>query len=86
MADRLTQLQDAVDQVYFAPYSEKNKSEVLIRKQLAHQFVASVYYVNKHHDLKPVSPNDKIREGPNDQDGSASLFSSFLLMLSHFRC
>lgn len=85
MADRLTQLQDAVDQVYFEPYSETNKSQVLIRKQLAHQFVASVYYVNKHHDLKPVSANDKIREGPNDQDGSVSLSSSFLPIPSHFR-
>ncbi|OBT54611.1 hypothetical protein VE04_05060 [Pseudogymnoascus sp. 24MN13] len=51
MADRLTQLQDAVD-------------------QLAHQFVASIYYVHRHHELTPVNPTDKPREGPMDSDGS----------------
>ncbi|KAH6687933.1 mediator of RNA polymerase II transcription subunit 21 [Plectosphaerella plurivora] len=43
MTDRLTQLQDAVD-------------------QLAQQFVASFHYVNRHHNLDTLGPNDKIRD------------------------
>ncbi|KAH7375616.1 mediator of RNA polymerase II transcription subunit 21 [Plectosphaerella cucumerina] len=43
MTDRLTQLQDAVD-------------------QLAQQFVASFHYVNRHHNLDLLGPNDKIRD------------------------
>ncbi|KAM7188229.1 putative mediator of rna polymerase [Rhypophila sp. PSN 637] len=41
MGDRLTQLQDAVD-------------------QLANQFIASFYYIERHHDLETFGPNDKI--------------------------
>ncbi|KAK5651562.1 hypothetical protein OQA88_11927 [Cercophora sp. LCS_1] len=41
MADRLTQLQEAVD-------------------QLANQFVACFYYLERHHDLQPFGPNDKV--------------------------
>ncbi|KAM7196386.1 putative mediator of rna polymerase [Naviculisporaceae sp. PSN 640] len=41
MGDRLTQLQDAVD-------------------QLANQFIASFYYIERHHDLQTFGPNDKI--------------------------
>ncbi|TVY58535.1 Mediator of RNA polymerase II transcription subunit 21 [Lachnellula cervina] len=48
MADKLTQLQDAVD-------------------QLANQFVASLYYVHKHHDLKTLGASDKIREEKKDE-------------------
>ncbi|TVY46494.1 Mediator of RNA polymerase II transcription subunit [Lachnellula occidentalis] len=48
MADKLTQLQDAVD-------------------QLANQFVASLYYVHKHHDLKTLGGSDKIREEKKDE-------------------
>jgi len=43
MGDRLTQLQDAVD-------------------QLAQQFVACIYYLNRHHDLETLGPDDSIRE------------------------
>lgn len=43
MSDRLTQLQDAVD-------------------ELAQQFVASVHYVNLHHNLETLGPHDQIRE------------------------
>ncbi len=43
MGDRLTQLQDAVD-------------------QLAQQFVASLHYINLHHSLETLGPNDQIRD------------------------
>ncbi|ORY63138.1 RNA polymerase II transcription mediator [Pseudomassariella vexata] len=43
MGDRLTQLQDAVD-------------------QLAQQFVSSIHYINRHHSLQLLGPNDQIRD------------------------
>ncbi|XDG09123.1 hypothetical protein ABKA04_008738 [Annulohypoxylon sp. FPYF3050] len=43
MGDRLTQLQDAVD-------------------QLAQQFVASIHYINQHHNLELLGPGDQIRD------------------------
>ncbi|KAI2624379.1 CSE2-domain-containing protein [Hypoxylon sp. NC1633] len=43
MGDRLTQLQDAVD-------------------QLAQQFVACIYYLNRHHNLETLGPGDHIRD------------------------
>ncbi|KAK0643512.1 mediator complex, subunit Med21 [Cercophora newfieldiana] len=41
MGDRLTQLQQAVD-------------------QLANQFIATFYFLERHHDLEQFGPNDKI--------------------------
>ena len=38
--------------------------------QLANQFVASVYYVNKHHELKLLGANDKIREDKKDNEAA----------------
>jgi len=35
--------------------------------QLANQFVASLYYVHKHHDLKTLGASDKIREEKKDE-------------------
>ncbi|RKU45774.1 RNA polymerase II mediator complex subunit [Coniochaeta pulveracea] len=49
MGDRLTQLQDAVD-------------------QLAQQFVATFYYVERHHDLEVLGPKDKIQDIPKQQE------------------
>ncbi|KAF7558737.1 hypothetical protein G7046_g5426 [Stylonectria norvegica] len=43
MSDRLTQLQDALD-------------------QLAQQFVASLHFVHRRHDLETLGPNDKVRD------------------------
>lgn len=58
MGDRLTQLQDAVD-------------------QLAHQFVACIHYVNRHHDLETLGPNDQIREiKQQEADPHKGLYSS----------
>ncbi|CAG8961038.1 hypothetical protein HYFRA_00002578 [Hymenoscyphus fraxineus] len=48
MADRLTQLQDA----------------------LANQFVASIYYVNKHHDLQTLSATDSVRDTKKENEGA----------------
>ncbi|KAI0020576.1 mediator of RNA polymerase II transcription subunit 21 [Xylariomycetidae sp. FL0641] len=48
MGDRLTQLQDAVD-------------------QLAHQFVACVHYVSRHHSLETLGPNDQIQVIPKQE-------------------
>ncbi|KAI1205690.1 CSE2-domain-containing protein [Annulohypoxylon truncatum] len=49
MGDRLTQLQDAVD-------------------QLAQQFVASIHYINRHHNLETLGPGDQIRDVKQEQD------------------
>ncbi|PKS08920.1 hypothetical protein jhhlp_003533 [Lomentospora prolificans] len=47
--DRLTQLQDAVD-------------------QLALQFVASIHFAHKRHDLEKLGPNDKIRSVKQEEE------------------
>jgi hypothetical protein len=39
------------------------------KDQLAHQFVACIYYVHTHHDLQPVSPTDKVRDVKTEADG-----------------
>ncbi|KAJ9165392.1 RNA polymerase II transcription mediator [Coniochaeta hoffmannii] len=47
MSDRLTQLQDAVD-------------------QLAHQMVATFYYVERHHGYEVLGPKDEVRDIQED--------------------
>lgn len=42
------------------------------KRQLAQQFVASVHYINRHHNLETLGPNDQIREvtkEPEQQEG-----------------
>ncbi|CAK7212092.1 RNA polymerase II mediator complex subunit [Sporothrix eucalyptigena] len=48
-ADSLSQVQDAVDQVS-APYT------------LAHQFLACLYFLERHHSLEKLGPNDIIQD------------------------
>jgi len=67
MADRLTQLQDAVDQV--GTISQITSLSMLMCPQLAHQFVACIHYVHRHHDLVPVSATDKVRDVKQESDG-----------------
>jgi len=33
---------------------------------LAHQFVASLHYIHKHHDLQTLGPTDKVRDLPKE--------------------
>ncbi|CAM1511395.1 Fc.00g089080.m01.CDS01 [Cosmosporella sp. VM-42] len=64
MGDRLTQLQDAVDQV-FAPFIYFT-TITKPKEQLAQQFVACLHYVHKRHDLEILGPNDKVRDVKQD--------------------
>lgn len=74
MADKLTQIQDAVDQVCIMSHLQSSSNKI----QLAYQFIASLFYVNKHHDLQTLSATDIVRtdkkEGEStfrDPDGMA---------------
>jgi len=78
MSDILTQLQDAVDQVGMPQNLRGSANNIC---QLANQFVASIYYVHKHHDLQTLSKNDTVRqqqksegEDPGDKIGKESCY------------
>jgi hypothetical protein len=38
--------------------------------KLANQFVASIYYINKHHDLQTLSATDTIRNDKKENDSA----------------
>jgi hypothetical protein len=38
--------------------------------QLATQFLASVYFVNKHHEFKTLSPGDSIQDLKKDDENA----------------
>ncbi|KAF5123736.1 Mediator of RNA polymerase II transcription subunit 21 [Metarhizium anisopliae] len=69
MGDRLTQLQDAVDQVLQPP-------PLRHPVDLAQQFVACLHFVQRRHDLETLGPNDKVRDikqEPHQREASAQL-------------
>lgn len=68
MMDRLTQLQDAVDQVRQSFGFLRSAANHL---QLANQFVASLFYVHKHHDYATLGPNDAVRQEAKSEADSA---------------
>ncbi|EPE06139.1 mediator of rna polymerase ii transcription subunit 21 [Ophiostoma piceae UAMH 11346] len=41
--------------------------------QLAHQFLTCLYYLERHHDLKKLGPNDILQEQKNDGSQPRSL-------------
>lgn len=46
--------------------------------QLALQFVASIYYLNRHHDLETLGPNDSIREvKPEEQKRDGACLTAY---------
>lgn len=46
-----------------------HRQSFIDKDQLAHQFVACIYYVHTHHDHQPVSPTDKVRDVKTEADG-----------------
>lgn len=61
MADKLSQVQDAVDEVGI-DYEDTNEQVLLTFSKLATQMVACLHYLNRHHDLQKLSATDTIRE------------------------
>lgn len=51
--------------------------------QLAHQFLTCLYYLERRHDLKKLSPNDIVQEQKND-GSQPKLLTSRLLLPSLF--
>lgn len=74
MGDRLTQLQDAVDQVRSIMSAFCFGKPALTRRQLAQQFVACLHFVHRRHDLETLGPSDRIRDikqEPHQKEGSS---------------
>lgn len=70
--DRLTQLQNAIDQVRFVIKLMHPAPANPVCLQLAHQLVAGLHFVNWRHDLEVLGPNDSIRDvkqEPGYQEG-----------------
>lgn len=86
MGDRLTQLQDAVDQVFTFPLSQPKSPKLNpTSSQLANQFIATFYYIERHHDLETFGPNDKIpdlKDQPKEGKLKATLLYLTILALT----
>lgn len=67
MGDRLTQLQDAVDQVRILVMRTILASVRTDVFQLAQQFVACLYFVHRRHELETLGPDDKVRDVKQEQ-------------------
>lgn len=85
MSDRLTQLQDAVDQVGdWPPRFLTVYGTFLTNPKLAQQFVAALHFVHRRHNLETLGPGDKIRDVKQEQDQKEGRGSSCTLSGASF--
>lgn len=53
--------------------------------QLANQFVASIYYTHKHHDLRTVSATDTVRADKKESEGASMDQDGMSRNMIHFQ-